>query len=95
MIMGVLLDEIEDYLNSASQEQLDKDWEELEEFSKIEVYSNELGSSIPPQPLTFNPLYDFVKRQPLISTDLPIKVNGKYVVGVTLTDLLELELFTD
>lgn len=93
--MGILLDEIQDYLNSASQEQLDKDWEELEEFSKIEVYPNELGASISPQPLRFNEFYNFVTRQPLTSTDLPIKVNGKYVVGVTLTDLLELELFTD
>lgn len=93
--MGILLEEIQEYLNSASQEQLDKDWEELEEFSKIEVYPNELGASTPQQPLTFNALYDYVKRQPLLSTDLPIKVNGKYVVGVKLTDLLELELFTD
>lgn len=93
--MGILLEEIQEYLNNASQEQLDKDWEELEEFSKIEVYPNELGASIPQQPLRFNALYDYVQRQPLLSTDLPIKVNGKYVVGVNLTDLLELELFTD
>ena len=89
--MGKLLEEIQEYLNNATQEQLEKDWEELEEFSKIEVYPNDLL----PQPLKFNALYDYVKRQPLTSTDLPIKVNGKYVVGVTLTDLLELELFTD
>lgn len=93
--MGILLEEIQEYLNNASQKQLDKDWEELEEFSKIEVYPNELGASIPQQPLRFNALYDYVQRQPLLSTDLPIKVNGKYVVGVNLTDLLELELFTD
>lgn len=89
--MGKLLEEIQEYLNNATQEQLEKDWEELEEFSKIEVYPNDLL----PQPLRFNALYDYVCRQPLTSTDLPIKVNGKYVVGVTLTDLLELELFTD
>lgn len=95
--MGILLEELQEYLNNASQEQLDKDWEELEEYSKIEVYPKDLyeNVSVPPQPLRFNALYDYVCRQPLTSTDLPIKVNGKYVVGVTLNDLLELELFTD
>jgi hypothetical protein len=95
--MGILLEEMQEYLNNASQEQLDKDWEDLEEYSKIEVYPKDLyeNVSVPPQPFCFNALYDYVKRQPLLSTDLPIKVNGKYVVGVKLTDLLELELFTD